>query len=197
VIPVVIGAVAITGLVVLGVVLTSGGGGGAGTPPAAPAGVCGQAAAACVVTTVPDAHHVEPLDLLPQARKLAVGVDKRASLTAIYAMDSVKEGTVDVGGGYGNVMFAFGTPDGQLTVLVRQQYTSVMRTPGANPAVPDPKCPMKSAFKTAVAAGAATDKPISIYYQADNVTGVPTWFVLAQSKFYQVDPTTCALRKGP
>ena len=53
-----------------------------------------------------DPTHVDPVELLPQARKIAVGLDRHAVLTRIFATKRVTAGTVDVTGDVG-VTFEF------------------------------------------------------------------------------------------
>jgi hypothetical protein len=199
VLPVVLGAVAVVGLIVFGVVYTSGkgrGGGGGSGLTIAPAGACGNQAAACVTLKTADPHHVDPLDILPQARKLALGVDSRATLTSIN-VTSTKDGTVDIAAGYGTLSFMFSTPDGTLAVTVRDPYTSVFRGPSVGGvAVTDPRCPMKAAHKAVVAAGAPVDKSMTIVYQHNADMGADVWFASAQSRMYYVDSVSCAVKKA-
>lgn len=165
-------------------------------PPPAPAGACGEAAV-CVQTRVPDAAHVEPIEVLSQARELAQGVDKRAALYGIFVNGTLKDGTIDLSAGYATVMFNFGTPDGMLSVLYRKTYTSVMRSPGFGEKLVDPKCPMKTAWQTAVTAGAAGAQSMSILYQPDPPYGGTVWVVTSQNKVYYVDAATCAMKRAP
>jgi len=196
IIPVVIGAVAITGIIVLGVVLTSGGGGGnGGTMAAAPAGACGNVAVACVTIKVPDVHHVDPFDILPQARKLALSVDSRATLNTIF-VTSTKDGTVDIAGGYGTLSYMYSTPDGTLSMTVRDPYTAVVRGPSIGTAnVIEPKCSMKAAYKAVIAAGAPADKPMTMTYNHSADIAADVWFANSQNRMYYLDSATCVLKK--
>jgi hypothetical protein len=192
VVPVVIGAVAITAMVVVGVVAKSGSS-AAPTAQGTPApGACGIAAV-CEYTSVPDPAHIEPVEILPEMRKLAQRVDSRAALTMILAQ-GVKDGTVDIASGYGSVSYHFATPEGVLVVVVRKPYTSVWRGAVDEQVLPEPRCSMKAAFKAAAAAGAPTSKPVVMLYRVSD-SNSPVWSMTAENRQFLVDATTCAMKK--
>jgi hypothetical protein len=133
-----------------------------------------------------DPTRVDPVELLPQARKVALGFDEHAVLTEIFATKSVTAGTVDVTGDDG-VTFRFewlyfdkSRPPGRdkvengLSISARRGRFSVMELRRApllsrprqhrpDPA-PDPRCSARDAWKAAVRSGVPGNAVASMHY---------------------------------
>lgn len=122
-----------------------------------------------------DPTHVDPVELLDQARKIALRMDENAVLTRISAVKGVTAGTVDVTGDSG-VTYQFewlyfdkrrapgddkvenglwiSARRGRFTVMELRHASSLSRSKDRRPdPAPDPRCSARAAWKAAVRSG--------------------------------------------
>lgn len=168
-----------------------------------------------------DLTRVDPVELLPQAREIALGNDKHAVLTRIFATKGVTAGTVDVSGDSG-VTFEFewlyldkSRPPGSdkvengLWISARRGRFSVMELHHAfalsrpkerrpDPA-PAPRCSARDAWKAAVRSGVPANAVASMRYEPAAFPPGPgpfawTFRVEGHDELKrEVDGTTCAI----
>ena len=174
------------GLAAVAVALLGGGSGGSGTPAAG----C-MPGLTCVTLDIPDATRVDAQAILPAVEKIARGTDGRAGLTMIMAGAITRDGTSDISAG-GQISYEFVSTTSMVSVIVKKKVAIVMKgNPQANPTVlPEPRCSVKAAWKTAVAAGFPASPGSSVTYRNENG---PTWF-LYNGKQFLVDARTCAAK---
>ena len=124
---------------------------------------------------VADPAHVDPVELLDQARRIALRMDEHAVLMRISAIKGVSAGTVDVTGD-GGVTYEFewlyfdksrppgndkvenglwiSARRGRFSVMELGHATSLSRTQGLRPdPAPIPRCSARAAWKAAVKSG--------------------------------------------
>jgi hypothetical protein len=133
-----------------------------------------------------DPAHVDPGELVAQARALALRADPHAVLTAISINPAITGGVVDVrpGSSWGFYTFEYSYFDkskpvgkdkieGMITIsgagprfrVTRTSVTMRLHVPGFDPAgAPDPHCTLKSAWKAAVASGVPDSAVASVSY---------------------------------
>lgn len=168
-----------------------------------------------------DLTRIDPVELLPQARKIALGNDKHAVLTRIFATKGVAAGTVDVAGD-GGVTYEFewlyfdkGRPPGSdkvengLWISARRGRFSVMELHHASalsrpkerrpdPA-PDPRCSGRDAWKAAVRSGVPAIAVASMRYEPAAFPPGPGPFAWKfrvdghEELGREVDGTSCAI----
>lgn len=130
-----------------------------------------------------DLKHVDPLDLLAQARRIATNRDPHAVLVEIAARDDVSAGTVDVTGRGITYEFEWyyfdksqppgkDTVDNKLEVFARGGRFSVREQGHAftirdrTPPGQTPRCSGRNAWKAAVRSGMPENAVASIRYDA-------------------------------
>ena len=146
----------------------------------------------CVTNELPDPAHADLITTLSHARQLALGADKRASLTGITAAD-VKDGVVDLTAGRA-ISYQFMYPEGTISVGVRHKQ-SIVGKGSINPfvtALPDPKCSVKDVWRAAVGGGAPATSAVTFSYFGE--AGGTYWNVMAPKLQIKVDAKTCTVK---
>jgi hypothetical protein len=173
----------------------------------------------------PDMAHVDPADIYPQAKRMALAINGHAelekSILAIVQNGGTTGGTVDLTGDQ-FISYDFdysyldpSAPPGKDLVQGRIGVTANQRGlhvfPGETPAGPfppfvsgprDPKCSVREAWKTAVATGVPADATASLRYSDNSAFDPRTSFVwsftVAGHGEYrrEIDGRTCALVKS-
>jgi hypothetical protein len=133
-----------------------------------------------------DPAHVDPGELVAQARTLALRTDPRAVLTQISITPAITGGVVDVrpGSSWGFYTFEYSYFDksrpvgkdkieGMITIsgagprfrVTKTSITMRLHIPGFDPAgAPDPRCSMRSAWQAAVKSGVPSAAVASVTY---------------------------------
>jgi hypothetical protein len=138
--------------------------------------------------TVPDPHHVDPVDLLSQARRIARAHEAHAALVSIYALEGVTAGTVDITSmnavtydfewRYGDPSQPPGKDDvqGGLWITAKNGRFDVMDLHHASAYAvsknhrpdpgPDPRCSARDAWRAAVRSGVPDNAVARMRYEA-------------------------------
>jgi hypothetical protein len=172
----------------------------------------------------PDMAHVDPADVYPEAKRMALAINGRAELEEfmpIVQNGGIVGGTVDLTGDqcisydFDYSYLDLSAPPGKDLVQGRidiiADHSGLHVFPGETPAAPfppfvpgphDPKCSVREAWKTAVATGVPEEATASLRY-ADNSAFDPhtsfVWsFTVTGHGEYrrEIDGRTCALVKS-
>lgn len=196
-----IGSIGILGIIFI-IFVAAGSGGSSPAPSSAPAsaiaptpaGGCG-AAVACAPTQVKDVNHVDPMELLPLAKKMATQADASVKLLGVTAAYTQRDGSTDLTNNRAiNYWFATSKHD-WVSVYVQEKLTSVVRadaTTNATTAVPDPHCSPKQVVDAAIKGGFKFQSTATLYYAHDLAVDEPRWMVYdAAGSTAYVDDKTC------
>jgi hypothetical protein len=184
-----VGAVVVLAAAVV-LLLVAGGGGQASGPTSD-----GCPAERCLALRVADPTHVDAVDILPQARQLALSFDRSAELIALNVSTSSGDGTVDVTKPYA-LAYNFQSKTAMIQVSNAGGRLVLNRFGGQHAhVVTDPVCTAKAAFRTAVSRGAPRTGTLQLILADVEPGSGQIWMVIAAGQSFVVDGHTCAARR--
>ncbi len=194
----ILGAIGGLGLLVLILIVVlvarSGGGSSAPMPAPMPAGACG-AAAACMATPVKDAKHVDAIELLAVAKKLANQADSTAKFLGMTLTYTQRDGSSDLTGNKSMTYLFTTAKNDWVTIFVQEKLASAVvsaATTNYTSPVPDPRCSPKQVVDAAVKGGFAFQSTATLYYSYDLAVNEARWMVYdAAGSTTYVDDKNC------
>jgi serine/threonine-protein kinase len=151
----------------------------------------------CAAIRAADLLHVDAIEVLPQARRLAASIDPGADLIFLSVNTTSVDGTVDVTKPFAALYYQFQSKTTSLEVISTQSTLVAIRigTRLAGRALSDSPCSARAAWKAAVSKGAPkTGNSVLLNLDDSGPLGI-TWSVTVQGdRTYLVDARTCAPR---
>jgi hypothetical protein len=144
-----------------------------------------------------DVTHVDAAELLPQARQLALSVDRSAEMVLVSVTTSAGDGTVDVTKPSYALAYNFTGKNGSLQVSQWGSKLIANHVAGlTGRALGESVCSPRAAWKAALSRGAPKSGSAQLVLSDPGPPWGMIWTVIAGGTSIPVDGRTCAPKNG-